>query len=789
MVVKFFPWTIPQPHSLSRIPLSVILKVPYTLQVVAAVGLTGWFSLRNGQVAVHQLALELRQEIAAHVCHHIDDQLHMAEDINQMNMAAIEIGLLSLGDLETMGQLFWHQMQIYPVGYINFANPQGEFIGTERVDPNHVVINETLTPSLDTMTIYEADDQGNRTTATVLRSPEPITEEGWYADAAQAGQPVWSDIYQWHDQPEVLSISSSYPIYDANQQLLGVIGVDLMVSQISDFLSTLSEEQEGVIFIMEPNGLLVASSSSVPSSQLTEIGATRLPASQSQDALIQATAKHLQEKFPTGTTLPQSTALTLSVDGVRQYVSVLTSQDKLGLDWVIVVVVPETAFMEQINRNTRITVLMCLLAAAIATLLGLVLSRLINQPIRRLVEASQAITEGDLDHTIDVHAIQEFETVASSFNTMVLRLKSSFSDLENHVAERTAELAEAKTQAEAANQAKTRFLATMSHELRTPLNIILGFVQVLERDPRLAADQQETLGRIHRSGDYLLSLINNILLVTKLETQNVNLYNVCFNLWVLVQDLTTTFQPQAADKNLLFKVTTVADLPHYIYADETRLRQVLTNLLDNAIKYTEVGQVTLRVSATPPETEDAIAAHQWMLQFDLEDSGPGISLDWLNWNEDPFLQADFSHQEQQGSGLGLHISHEYVRLMGGELTHGSRPDRGSHFCLRVPVILALSPTQTDHTGDFYLPSSSYDGTYPQAASSDLARDLAQLPMAWVNQLEHAALRGADSSLETLLNQLSDEHARLSEYLKDATLNFQFDTIIKLTEDARHESLS
>jgi hypothetical protein len=179
-----------------------------------------------------------------------------------------------------------------------------------------------------------------------------------------------------------------------------------------------------------------------------------------------------------------------------------------------------------------------------------------------------------------------------------------------------------------------------------------------------------------------------------------------------------------------------------------------------------------------------------MLQFDLEDSGPGISLDWLNWNEDPFLQADFSHQEQQGRGLGLHISHEYVRLMGGELNHSSSPDRGARFCIKVPVILALSPDHNGHTGNSSLPLSPYDDAYPRAAPSpDLARDLAQLPTDWVNQLEQAALRGADSSLETLLKQLSDDHTSLSDYLKDATLNFQFDTIIKLTEEARHESLS
>jgi hypothetical protein len=236
------------PGFLRPLPLSVILKVPYILQIIAAVGLTGWLSLRNGQVAIQQLALELREEIASRVCHHIEDQLHTAHEINETNLAAIDVGLLALDDFATMGAFFWHQMQIYPVGYINFANPQGEFIGVERTEANQLLINETVAPALDIMTVYETDPQGQRTTAKPESAPQPVTDEGWYADAVQAEHAVWSDIYQWADQPDVLSISSSYPIYDSNQQLLGVIGVDLIVSHINQFLRALNSSHEGEHF-------------------------------------------------------------------------------------------------------------------------------------------------------------------------------------------------------------------------------------------------------------------------------------------------------------------------------------------------------------------------------------------------------------------------------------------------------------------------------------------------------------------------------------------------------------
>lgn len=776
---------------LSHIPLSVILKVPYTLQIMVVVGLTGWLSLRHGQVAIHQLALELRQEITHHVHHYIDDQVAMVERINRTNVAAIKMGLLPLDDMETMGHFFWQQMQIYSVGYVNFANPKGEFIGVERKNNGQLFINETRASDLNSMSIYQTNFQGERTTATAIAAPTPVTEEGWYAAAAETRQPVWSDIYNWNDQPDVLSISSSYPIYDEQQKLLGVMGVDLIVSQMNYFLATLEKQQDGVIFIMEPNGLLVATSSPFPSYQVTEDGARRLLATESADPLIQATATFLQGQPSVLAVDSESRSLTFSFERMPHYVNAMSYRDSPGLDWMIVVVVPQSSFMSQIHDNTRLTVLMCLLAAAVATLLGLFLSRWINQPIRRLVVASQAIARGDLDYTINVHSIQEFETLASSFNTMALQLKTSFTQLENRVNQRTAELAEAKTQAESANQAKTRFLANMSHELRTPLNIILGFVQVLQRDHSLSFEHKETLWRINRSGQYLLSLINNILLVTKLESREVGLYNVCFNLWLLLHDLTGNLKAQALAKSLDFKAINLNQLPHYACGDETKLRQVLTNLLDNAIKFTQVGTVTLRVWATPPETEYAIAANQWMLHFDIEDSGPGIPPDGLFSHEDPFLQLDFSDQAQQGRGLGLHISHEYVRLMGGELTYDCIPDQGTCFRIKIPVIAVPDLSSSPESGTPTMPLVLSSPAHPSLINADpsplLVKDLAQCSPAWVNQLEQAALKGADAALEQLIEKLFEpDQKALKQYLKNATLNFQFDTILKLVEEFRHE---
>ncbi|MGL5805120.1 MAG: ATP-binding protein, partial [Xenococcaceae cyanobacterium] len=249
------------------------------------------------------------------------------------------------------------------------------------------------------------------------------------------------------------------------------------------------------------------------------------------------------------------------------------------------------------------------------------------------------------------------------------------------------ELERAKHSAEVANRAKSEFLANMSHELRTPLNAILGFSQLMERDLSLNSQQQESLGIINRSGEHLLNLINDVLEMSKIEAGRTNLNCKTIDLSHLLQLLQQMFQVRAEAKQLTLKFELAENLPQYICTDEGKLRQVLINLLGNAVKFTDSGGVTLRVQMVD-RTEETIDVRH--LLFEVEDSGRGIAPQEGDRLFEPFVQTSSSDRNEGGTGLGLAISHRFVRLMGGELSFTSSLGQGSTFRFNIEFIVADS---------------------------------------------------------------------------------------------------
>ncbi|MCX7192340.1 MAG: ATP-binding protein [Proteobacteria bacterium] len=247
--------------------------------------------------------------------------------------------------------------------------------------------------------------------------------------------------------------------------------------------------------------------------------------------------------------------------------------------------------------------------------------------------------------------------------------------LEEEVQLRTTDLVLARNAAETANRAKSVFLANMSHELRTPLNAILGFSNLMRKAASLSQEQRENLDIINRSGEYLLTLINDVLEMAKIESGRVQLENVPLDLGMLVRDVTDMMQVRAHEKGLQLLVDQSSEFPRYIMGDEARLRQILINLLGNAVKFTHQGGVTVRFGLKPQAMR---------LLIEIEDSGPGIRPEDSEKIFEPFVQVG-EVAAQKGTGLGLTITRQFVQLMGGSVSLESTPGKGSLFRVELPV--------------------------------------------------------------------------------------------------------
>lgn len=276
---------------------------------------------------------------------------------------------------------------------------------------------------------------------------------------------------------------------------------------------------------------------------------------------------------------------------------------------------------------------------------------------------------------------------AVGYGYRVRNLRQRTVELERQVTARTQELAEsnqqmqaAKEKAECANRAKSVFLANMSHELRTPLNAVLGFSQLMHNDRHATADQKQYLTIIGHSGEHLLNLINNVLEISKIESGRVELDVTHLDLFQLLQEMKSLMGMRAHEKGLDFTLEQAPGLPRHIRVDGSKLRQVLINLIGNAIKYTASGAVILRAMAVEQKRSDPVR-----VRFEVEDTGPGIRKEERERIFSPFVQLRDRVSTEAGTGLGLAISKQYVELMGGKLGVTGEPGKGSIFHFETPA--------------------------------------------------------------------------------------------------------
>lgn len=848
---------------LKRLPLRVVLSIPFVVQTAAVIVLVGYLSHVEGQQAINTLAQQLMSEVHERVQQHLQAYTQEPQQIVQLIADDIESGRINLtpDNLQSLDAYFLKRTQNFSsVSFIYVGNEQGKFIGAgpvRKANQTSYIVEVTDGTTNRNYVSYAVDAFGRRTRQINAVPNYDPRRRPWYQAAIATGKATWSKIYPFIGEAnQGLTITAVKPYQTPAGKLGGVAAVDLYLNDINVFLENLQIAQSGQVFILEPSGALVASSNRQPSYIKMYGQPHRLTAFNSQDELIRTSAEQIKQQLGGLDQIHSPRHLEFKFQEQRYFGQVARWQDGLGLDWVIVAVVPESDFMGQIYANMQTTFLLAGIAIFTAIVFSLSTARWVITPILELNRAAKDIAKGKWENPISLDRGDEVGQLARSFNQMASQLQLSFdalqqgqqqiaefleavpiaitvvkpgggvsymnqaaqqllgypfqpgltmqsvavyhqvriaetdrpypSDrlpsvralrgesftiddleiqvegqtialevratpiftpegevsyailafqdirnrrqteklladynriLEAQISERTTELTranweleQAKQAAESANYAKSTFLANMSHELRTPLNAILGFAQVMRLDPKVTAEQQHNLQVINRSGEHLLSLINNVLDLSKIEAGRVDLVETCFNLYDLLETIDDMLRQRAEAKGLWFQMSLDANLPRQIIADPSKLRQVLINLIGNAIKFTDRGSVTLKVRSSiveplPTEAtarlsnldqvdepnkseESSETTANCLLCFEVVDTGIGIDPNQLDRIFDPFEQSSKGKITPEGTGLGLTISRRFVELMGGTLTVRSNPNQGSTFTVELPVCSA-----------------------------------------------------------------------------------------------------
>jgi len=412
-------------HKGAKIPLSLVITMPFLLSTFGIVGLISWLTFSNGHRAIVQLSTQLHRKVTEQVQERLYSYLELPYTLNRLNANNLDLDEINASDEQKIQTQFWKQIQDFPhISNLYVATASGEYFGARRIKNRFAVENATAT--------YMTDERGQPQPALMPKSKLNLRDRPWYQTIVETRQSIWTEVYtdSLTDEPAITAIK---PVFKPDGgELEGVLGVSIRLGDINRFLEETKVSQRGQTFIIEPSGKLVAASNLGLSIFDPSNKSERILATQSQDKLTRTVAEWLKSQ-PIQHDIRQSVIFFEGEPHFLQVGKLKNSSELNGLDWRIVVVVPASDFMAEIRENSISTIMLCLVALGLTTIFGIIAARAISRPITQLSKASEAIANGDLDQKVEYSCVvKELIILANSFNQMSRQMKKSHTRLEEY---------------------------------------------------------------------------------------------------------------------------------------------------------------------------------------------------------------------------------------------------------------------------------------------------------------------------------------------------------------------
>jgi len=663
-----------------------------SLQVLLLGGSLSWFAYSLGRHNGLMVSEQIRQvTVVQELSQRLSQRLSAPRTINALNLLEIQSGHHPLNDYDHYARLFWQQMRVFPVAYINYGGSSGDFVGVERSDNGELLLNEdTPRQGRGRMAVYSLKAHGERgRLLELIPGMTSFHQEAWYADTVRAGRSTWSSIYSWEDKPEIFSIAYNTPIYAADGRLRGVIGVDMVLSQLSTWLAGIWTQRDGLALLVEPDGRLVASSR--PADTLTRLNGQlqRTPLQALRDPLAQALRRAKFEQTAAGLR-PRAGVLEairtepVRINGRELYIDASPWGREEGLNWVLLTAVPADQSTSASQRNARVALLLSSLALLLAVRLASLQILGLLQPLKRLQGGATELA-GRLEHP-EADALQfhsgisgadgaEMEALANAISQLVTRFNSQNDDLRRS-AERE-RLREAQTLALLQNKLRSSLeAAAVAHEINQPLSVVLWNSQLLleqlnsQPETPLPAGWRERISSISQEAERVVATIETmrtLLRNVQTDPQRLDLREVARSALLYLRsgelppDLTIDEQGLEAGAE-----------PAWIAGDAVQIQIAIVNLVRNA------AQALIEAGTTAPwiGLELNRDAEAWTLS--VADNGPGFP---------PAFNAEAPLESTRagGSGLGLFVVRTTMENHRGAALFGTSSAGGALVHLRFPA--------------------------------------------------------------------------------------------------------